>query len=89
MGVGSSRVGSLARLQTCRIDPLMGVSTKGLRSRNSPTCTLSQNGYGDDTLDSLPMLNLCSVRASLVVVMAVPFKVGATTIAGVAACRVV
>jgi hypothetical protein len=30
------------------------VSAKGLRSRNSPTCTLSQNGYGDDTLDSFP-----------------------------------
>jgi len=34
-----------------------GASTKGLRSRSSPTCTLSQNGYGDDTLDSFPTLN--------------------------------
>jgi hypothetical protein len=24
---------------------------KGLRDRNSPTCTLSQNGYGDKFMD--------------------------------------
>ncbi len=27
---------------------------KGLRDRNSPTCTLSQNGYGDSSIVALP-----------------------------------
>ena len=40
-------------------------SAKGLRSRNSPTCTLSQNGYGDDTLDSWPRLEVAEAAARL------------------------
>ena len=38
-----------------RIDP---GTKKGLRDRNSPTCTLSQNGYGDSSISAL-LLALC------------------------------
>jgi len=35
------------------------VTEKGLRDRNSPTCTLSQNGYGDEAVWLL-QLQRCS-----------------------------
>ena len=43
------------RLSSGRIDP---GTKKGLRDRNSPTCTLSQNGYGDSSILAL-LLALC------------------------------
>ena len=38
------------RLSSGRIEP---GTEKGLRDRNSPTCTLSQNGYGDSSIVAL------------------------------------
>ena len=38
------------RLSSGRIEP---GTKKGLRDRNSPTCTLSQNGYGDSSIVAL------------------------------------
>ena len=43
------------RLSSGRIEP---GTEKGLRDRNSPTCTLSQNGYGDSSILAL-LLALC------------------------------
>ena len=37
-------LGSIIALTLASIEP---PHAKGLRDRNSPTCTLSQNGYGD------------------------------------------
>ena len=37
-------------VSSTRIEP---GTEKGLRDRNSPTCTLSQNGYGDSSVVSL------------------------------------
>ena len=51
-------LGGSAVLVYCLLDglPSRRIETekqKGLRDRNSPTCTLSQNGYGDSNIVAL------------------------------------
>jgi hypothetical protein len=41
-----------------RIEP---AQQKGLRDRNSPTCTLSQNGYGDSMSQRIIPCNLRTI----------------------------
>ena len=39
------------------------VAEKGLRDRNSPTCTLSQNGYGDEAVWLLEFGTSCTLAS--------------------------
>ena len=46
----SSCTEPVVNLYHTRADEELNPGQKGLRDRNSPTCTLSQNGYGDSSI---------------------------------------